>query len=233
MSTSIHNGLAPFAASLYGGSDDPVDTTIARDGIANGLLHAADSYGQVRVNYMAPVDVAGVEAGSVALFETINGGTVSAWYRVGGSPFGEWPITLHADGTPYRCRVRIGGASSAVVGTGQVQFRVVLAPSDFAARIEAARSVDYVFETTATTSGTVAWLAGATKGSGAYQTMLELDAATAARWTRNVSIYDAVSSASPRSIQQCLVSAHVFASTTGVEDEPHLHALHIAEYVGT
>ena len=233
MSTSIHNGLVSFASSLYGSAATPVDTTISRDGVANGLLHAADSYAQVRVNFVHP-DYS--TFGGTAAYEynqpVDSTPTASTWYRVEGSPFGEWPLTIHEDATPYVLRVRIAGASSGGAGTGTITWRIVIAP---AARGlgELELPEDHIYETTGSTSTTVAWRAGASRGSGAYTTRVELSAAKAAAWTRRVSVYDAVSSATPRDVQQWLVAAHVFAKTTTALDVPRLYGLSVAEYVGT
>ena len=234
MPTSIHSGLVPFPAAAYGAAADPVSAAVVRDGIANGLLHAADSHGQVRVNYMP---IAAARANGQDAFATIPAPpTPGQWYQVGAGPFGPWPLTLRADGTPYRLRLRVGVAAS-MTGDVELEIRVVIAPADSrgTARALVDAPVDYVWGTTwkADDTGTTpTWATGATRAEG-FPTMLVLDAATAAAWTVNTSTYDAVSSASPVQVQQVLVAAHVFAKTADAERLPRLHALHIAEYVGT
>lgn len=232
MTTSIHSAIVPFATSLYGAAADPVDTTISRDGVANGLLHCADSYAQVRVNVMHP-DYSTFNAPAAYEYNetAANPPTANTWYRIEGTPFGEWPLTFHSDGTPYLLRVRIAGRSSGGAGSGTVTFRVVIAPAN-AGLGELESPSDHIFETDGTTSTSVAWLTGATRGSEAYETRMELAAARADAWTRAVNVYDAVSGANSAQIRQCLVSAHVFAKTTNALDVPRLHALHIAEFSG-
>jgi hypothetical protein len=232
MSTSIHNGRVLFADSLYGSADTPVDTTIMRDGVANGLLHIADSYAQVRVAVMHPDYSTFGGAAEFEYNETLdNTPTANTWYRIQGSPFGEWPLTMHADGTPYVLRVRVGGKSSGGAGAGTVTFRVVIAPASNGLG-ELELPADHIYETAGTTSTSVAWLTGASRGSGAYTTRMELAAAKADTWTREVSVYNAVSEADSRQVRQCLVACHVFAKTTNALDVPRLHALSVAEYVG-
>lgn len=232
MSTSIHNGRVEFAASIYGAAADPLDTTIMRDGVANGLLHAADSMAQVRVNVMYADSSTFGGSGSEGSAVGIDPIVVNTWYRIG-RPFGEWPLTLHANGTPYLLRLRFAGATDGGGAGGTATFRIVIAPNNATAIADVEAVADHVFETAGTVATTPTWLTGATRGSGAYTTYLKVSAEKAAQWTRSVSVYDAVSGASPRAIDQCLVSAHVFAKTTDALDVPTMFALHITEYVGT
>lgn len=240
MSTSIHESIVLFASSLHSSDHDPVDVTISRDGIANGLLHAADSMAQVRVNIMHADASTFGGTGDEYIVPAVeqdeyasNGADI--WYPMQGSPFGEWPLTIHADGTPYLCRVRVGGSAEGNGATGnEVKFRVVLAPNADIARAELLSPSDNVFETTGTTATSAAWLTGITQGTEGAETYMIVTAAKAAAWTRDVSVYDAVSSGTPRQIQQCLVAAHVFciSDSADPDDRPVLHALTIAEYVG-
>ena len=227
MATSIHSGLKLVAGASYGGDDDPVGAVIWRDGIANGLLHCADSYAQVRVN-VAFADASTFGSGAAEYISGPAAPTAGQWFRVA-APFGPWPLTLHADGTPYKLRVRIAAASTS---GGSVQtLRVVIAPDAFAA-LERDTEADSVYEVT-TSSTTPAWLGGTSQGSIASGTMLTVSAEQAAAWITNTEIFDAVSSATPRTVQQCLVSAHVFAKSASGSETTRFHALHIAEYVGT
>jgi hypothetical protein len=231
VSTSLHNGIVEFAASLYGTDDDPVENSIVRDGLANGLLHAADSMAQVRVNYFPILSAA---ANGQDTFETVESSpTTGTWYRVGGSPFGEWPLTLHADGTPYKLRVRIGVSASSSTASTQL-VRVVIAPNSHAV-LERDLSADNVYQisfASGTVGTTPTWVAGTSQGDAASATLITVDADTARSWTRDVQVYDAVSSATPRDTMQCLVAAHVYALTSNASVQARLYALHIAEYVG-
>lgn len=218
MSTSIHEGIVSLGASLYGTDDDPVDALIWRDGLANGLLHAADSYAQVRVNLAYPTGT--YLSGKAAP-------TAGQWHRIGGS-FGKWPLTIHANGTPYELRVRVG-VSASTGGTAQT-IRVVIAPDD-EATTELGREADHVYELT-TSSGSAAWVAGTSQGSVGSATRMIVSPADAARWTRDVNAFDAVASATPRATRQSLVSAHVFFRSASGSVTTRLHNLYIAEYVG-
>lgn len=233
MSTSIHSGLVSFGTTLHGTDDDPVDATVTRDGVANGLLHAADSYAQVRVNVAFP-DTSTFSAGAAEFGHVIDTTpVVDQWYALGGGPFGEWPLTIHANGSPYKLRIRIGlSASSGGVSTQTI--RVVVCPSSIAIT-ERDVSADHVYAlsfASATVSTTPTWIAGTSQGAVASATMLTISADDAAAWTRTVNMYDAVSSASPGTVQQCLVAAHVFAKSSSASIYARLHSLHIAEYVG-
>lgn len=228
MGTSIYDdGIVAIAPSLYGTDDDYMGAQTHRDAFHN-LLHAADQYGQVRVNYHPWADA--VDEGQDT-FETIDASpTAGQWYQVGGSPFGHWPLTLRADGSGYRLRVRIGGEISA--GPGTSTFRVIIRPLGPLTRSQILEDADHVFEAT-TSSTTPAYLSGTSQGDDASSTLLRVTARQASAWTFNQSAFDAVSSASPISVQQVLVAAHVYAKTSSGSSLPRLHALHIAEYVGS
>lgn len=231
MSTSIHSGLVTFTTSVYGSAADPVDNAFTRDGLANGLLHIADSLGQVRVNWQATTY--GGKAAFSTTYDTTNP-RLSYEELILAGPFGPWPITLKSDGTPYRLRIRLAGSISGSAGFAQVRFRVVLAPAELAAS-QRTSSLDSVWVSFTSTSTTAAWLSGDTNGALSDSTIVHITADQAAEWTRLTSIYDGTSSSSPKSIDQCLMTATVFGenATGGSGFYGRLHALHIQEYVGT
>lgn len=205
---------------------------ITRDGVANGLLHAADSYAQVRVNHLP---VAAAVANGQATFGTIVATPEPGqWYVVSGSPFGPWPLTLHSDGRPYLLRIRLAvGASSTDLGITHT-YRVVLAPDDYNTAVaERDTFENHVWEAEVSASSTVSWVTGSTQGGPPSSTVLTLEASTAARWTRSVSTYDAVSAGTPVAVEQCLVSLWIFAATTSAQSLPRVYGMHAAEYVGT
>lgn len=222
--SSIHSGIVPFAPSLWGTDDDPEDTVLHRDGTANGLLHAADSIGQVRVNYM-PV-AAGVADGQETFATIDTGPEADVYYHVG--VFGRWPLTIRADGTPYRLRIRVAGASSST--NDAPTFRVVIAPNFPEALAGKTSDEDSVFEASGTATTTIAWLSGTSQGSAAAATYVQVSAEQARDWTAEQVVFDAVNAGTPRSIQQCLVSAWVWAKQGGVDDLPRLYGLHIQEF---
>lgn len=232
MSTSIHSGIVEFADSYYGTDDDPVDTVLMRDGVANGLLHAADSMGQMRVNVMC-VD-SGVSNGQSEYFAIDTPDpTIGQWYHMGGSPFGEWPLTIRQTGTPYRLRIRMAGYVDGGGGAATATYQVVIAPTYEEAVSAIDRSVDYVWQAT-TTSTTNGWLTGATLDS-SNATYLDVPASVAGRapWLATPSIWDAVSDGEPTTPinGQVLVSAWVFAKSSTAQDAPRMTALQLQEFI--
>lgn len=231
MSTSIQDGLVVFAGSLYGAAADPVGSRTMRDGIANNLLHCADSFAQVRVNY-CPIGAA-FDGNDLDSFETIEDDPVAGtWYAVGGGPFGGWPLTMHADGAvPYVLRVRLGVSASDTDAGVTLTWRVVIAP-DGDGLEELPNDADHVFEVSGAASTTVAWATGTSQGALTHATLLTVSPELATAWTRSVGVYDAVSSAEPSAVDQVLVNAWVYARTEDASFLPRVNALHITEYVG-
>ena len=221
-------GIVDFAPSLYGAGDDPADAVILRDGVYHGTHHAADSFAQVRVNYQPVASGVAQDQDSYETHETAS--STSDWVQVGGSPFGKWPLSLRADGSGYKLRVRIAGAMSATADTAT--FRVVLGPPRRLSEPEIEASLDSTFEAVATNT-TIQYLSGSSQGDDNSGTVLTVTRDQARDWTRGESIYNAVSSPTGgHTVDQCLVSAHVYVRTTDVTNRARLHALHVAEYVG-
>lgn len=226
MSTSVSEKIELISSTLYGTDDDPVDSVLMRRGVANNLMHMCDSMGQVRVNFWP---VLSSYANSLDSYLAIEGpDNTTGWYLFGGMPMGPWPLTLRADGTPYRLIVHMAGFMSSGLGTGT--FRLVFAPDFATAREELFEDTDRAWEgsTTATSTSTIT---GASQGSGAYADYVDIDRDRAAAWIRDVTVYDAVSGAEPKSAQQCLTSAWVFARTTHTGAAPRLSGLRVAEYI--
>ncbi len=222
-------GIVEFAPSLYGTDDDPMDATVMRDGVLHGLMHACDSMAQVRVNYH-PID-SGVATDQTSFEPILSSAVADTWYQFGASPMGEWPLTLRADGTPYKLRIRIGAAMSASGATGKI--RVVIAPRSRIDRVGVAAAIDSIYQATFT-STTIAWIGSTSAISMATETqgLVSVGAAQARAWTRDVACYNAVRSpAAGTTVEQCLVSAHVYGSTNVATKLPRLHALHISEFV--
>lgn len=224
MSTSVSTSILQISAGLYGTGDDPVDSLLMRRGVANNLMHACDSMAQVRVNAW-PTKVFG---GNLDAYWTIDGPDFTAqWYPLGGMPFGPWPLTLRADGTPYRLIVQLAGATAAA---GTVTFRVVIAP-DYVSAVEGlTEDTDRVWEGS-TTSTSAADVSGVSQGANSGLDYLDVSRTLAASWIRSHIAYDAVGGSSPVNVQQCLVSAWVFAKTTHTSAVPRLYGLRVAEYL--
>ncbi len=223
-------GIVQFAASLYGTDDDPSDTVIMRDGVHHGLHHAADSMGQVRVNYMG---IGGDVAEGQTQFGTIDAPpSVDDWMVVGGSPFGEWPISVRADRSAYKLRIRIAGSLSDVTGGPTATFRVIVQPGTPINTAEITRPLDSNFEATFTTTSPTWETSGTSQGSVGSSTLITITAEQIRAWVRDVSVFDAVSSPPEHTIEQCPISVHVVAKTTNVVKLPQLNALHIQEFIG-
>ncbi len=252
--SSIHEGLVLVRDDIWGAADDPVGAVTTRDVLGNGVQHAMDSMAQCRVNFVGYTGQTGRFGYSVPLVRqdsTLDG----RWQSVQGSPFGIWPLTLKNDGTPYKLRIRAAvssandddplditaGPSASVVVTQA--FRFVLAPLgrgwDMFPRAE--DSAYQLSWTSGSPGVTATWVAGATRGAGAYTTYLELDRDLAAEWTVPISVFDSTSgSGDGYAVKQCLVALHAFAYSGGWESSggqndgavPVLRALHVEEFAG-
>ena len=222
-------GIVQFAATLYGTDDDPMDAVMLRDGVHHGLHHGADSMAQVRVNFLSLHD--DVVEGQAQFGTTETPASTDDWLLVDSSPFGPWPLTLRADGSGYKLRIRTFGSVSSATGSPTAVVRVVIRPPRSLTTAEVLDDVDSTYEVSFT-SATPAWVAGASKGSAASATLLTVSASQVASWTRDSSAYDAVSSPTDRTVEQCLVSAHVYAKTSNTARLARLYGLHISEFVG-
>lgn len=223
-------GIVQFGTSLFATDDDPMDTVIMRDGVHHGLHHGADSMAQVRVNYMGIGDDVVEGHDQFATIDTPL--TVSDWYVVGGAPFGEWPLTVRASGDAYRMRIRIAGSVDATPATAT--FRVFIRPASLLNIGDVTEPIDSVVEATFTTT-TPTWATGAaiaSQGAGALDTEIIVSNDQVRGWIRDVAVYDAVSSPTDHSVQQCLVSAYVVAKVSDIAKLPQLNALHIQEHIG-
>lgn len=227
MSTSYHDGLVDFADALYGNDEDPVDAVVSRDGVANGLLHAADQMAQVRINWVG-LDTGVANGQNTYITTDVADPTADLWYYMGS--FEGWPLTLHADGTPYKLRIRL--AAAAAGGSGNCRIRVVIAPTYPYALANLEAPADSIWESNDTTSSTPAWLGGLSQGSEADLTLVTVTRSEARSWTQLVNVHNAVGGADPSAVTQVLVGAYIFGLTEN-SNVPRLHALHLSEYVGT
>lgn len=218
MSTSIHEGIVAVATTKFAGSNDPVGSAITRDVILNNLCHYADEYGQVRVTWSGQ---------SVAGEFAVDYLEIDPELTTQIVTFGPFPITLREDGSSYKMRVRIGGASSA---GHSVTFYAALVPYVESAAFYASPPTDATWAGS-TSSTSAAWLTGASLGVNAYETMVGLSPseATAAL----------TPTATPRdlggdrgSVVQALCVLNISATSTNVASSPRLYAVYAAEYVG-
>jgi hypothetical protein len=216
MPTSLHSGFLRNGLTLEQ-SMPPLGASFARDYLLNNLLHLADEYGQVRMafstsDYFEPA-------------KTVAGNTY--YLAATSGPFG---IPLRQDGSAYRMRVRVGGASSNVAGTAT--FRVIVCPPLIANTIATTSNpgVDYVFQAS-TTSTSAAWLTGTTLGPLADATLITIDAETARSWLTTSNTLSDIGG-DPATVDQCVVAVHIFAKISSNAYSPRLYAGYAAEYVG-
>lgn len=218
MPTSVHSGRLLSGLGLA--APGAIGASIARDYAINNLLHLADEYAQVRVAWIAPVESEGYISGRTSSL------TADRWFPIGS--FGPFPIALRESGDSYRLRVRVAGSSS---GGHAVKFRIVLAPLREALDLVNTTTADFIFETATTTSGTGAWLTGASIGVEAWTTQVQLPAEYAAAWMRETATLTDVAGTAVGA-QQCLVAVNVFGSTANTGSVPRLAGVYAAEFVG-
>jgi hypothetical protein len=197
----------------------PISAVYARRVLLNNLCHYADVFGQVRAAWNASPRV------GKGYLDSITPAAVDTPYYIWATTF---PIYLRADGSPYRLRIRIAGASSD--NTNAVRFRAVLAYAPVLGR-RAVDAADHVFLTATTTSSTAAWLTGATQGSAADTTIITL-AGTAAAEAITITSTPADIGGAGRAVSQCIVTLAVYGQTANVAATPRLHGVYAAEWVG-
>ncbi len=226
MSTSVSERIVLTDEALYGDAGEYMDTVLMRRVVGNNLHHAADSMGQVRVNYWPAKAFGGNNS---EYLETDGIDETGRWYLMGGCPMGPWPLTLQADGTPFRLVIRVAAAVSS--GAGTSDFRFVIAPSYASAVAGLTEDSDRVFLCANVSATSAAYASGTSQGDNSSTTHLDVPADLAASWIRDVPTFDAVSGASPVTIQACMVSAWVFAKSTNTSSEPRLYGLHLHEHL--
>lgn len=212
-----------MATAVYAAAKQPVGAVVARDVICNNLDHYADSMAQVRFAWAPGTST---YASKSYLTPRTTGVVVNTWYQIAASH--AFPLPARADGTGYKIRVRLGGASS---GGHAVKFAIVLAPVGSAQAVVTASASDASFETATTTSATAAWLTGASQGSGAYTTMVALSASEVGLYTRLTDTPVDLSGARS-AVAQCLVNLVVFGSTANTGSVPRLYGVAAEEWIG-
>lgn len=211
------------------GSNSAVDARFVADVIANNACHAADSFGQVRVNY---VRTNYTLADNPVLRYGVGGAYYNGWLHLGS--FGKWPLPLRSDGTSYRYRIRIAGSS---IGDGATTtYRVILSPPGLALGYRRSNiAEDFVFEAS-TNSATPVWMTnGQSQGSNAWSSMIEVPSSYASSWmvestTRTTIGGDSAAVAHP------IVSANVFAKSDHEDPDADwllaVEGLYLTEWIG-
>jgi hypothetical protein len=218
--TSLYQARIRRDVTMYAAATEPLGPETTLDVIANNLDHYADSFGQVRMCF-APA----VSAFASKSFLTPSVVAVDTWYQITASA--AFPLPLMPDGTPYKLRGRLGGASS---GGHAVKFAMVLAPVLSAPGV-LAHSDDATFITATTSSSTAAWLTGTSQGTAASGTLIEITPTTASACVVATGTPVDLSLAGS-AIGQCLVSLTVFGSTANLASTPRLCGAFAAEWPG-
>lgn len=218
MTTSPYGYRVRFGSQFGTAGASPVSAVYARRVLFNNLCHYADVFGQVRAAWTNGVGKTPLQSTTPTVVNT---------------PFFIWstsfPIALRADGSSYRLRVRLAGASSD--NTNAVRFRAVIGAPLVVSRL-VATATDSNFLTATTTSSTRAWLTGASAGTAAYTTMITMSAEEVADAVVSVSTPVDIAGAG-RSVAQALVTLAVYGQTANVAATPILGGVYAAEWVGS
>lgn len=209
MSTSLYQGLIRSEAGRWD-AYDPVDAAWAR-AILSNVMHAADSCGQVLVNYRVN--------DSNAIERNVTEGT--PWFAV--AQFGALPTRLRGDGSSYRYRARIRAACD----NGTLDFAVVC----FGARLTTDAGYDAInvgaplatFGTATTTPGWLTLTSPTIHLRGSFGTT-EIGRNTLTE----------IGSGRPVAVYWDAVKFAVFAKakTGTLPNIARLSGLHLAEYIG-
>lgn len=265
---SAHKGIVELDPALYRRAQDAVGAARVRDGLVNGLIHKADSISQVRINWQ-PVNEALTVSGNPVRwasgdFVMMGRARAGDWYGIQPQSFGAMDIPIHADGPIYELRIRSawGAADRAFADpppAANFTVRVFVYPDvDGSAGPMMIHGyhgapADYVWEATFSTAAVGyegAWIAGATKGPGAYATKLVLDPAVIRGWPHwppgvaksgrlEVDAPNAVdgAQASPTTVLRCHLGIVASVDVDGDQLEgptvvPLLRALSVQGFVG-
>lgn len=219
---------SPLGGRLLSGvgiaAQGAIGAGISRDFATNNLLHFADEFAQVRAAWSTTL---AAFTGQSAYLTGRTDGSADVWYPVIASQ--AFPVPLREDGRSYRLRVRIGGSSD---GGELVQFRIVLAPQGEAGVLVNTVNEDFIYETDETLVTTPAWLTGASQGSQAFTTQIEIPASYVSAWMVETPTIADVAGAAVTA-PQCLVSLCVFGRSLNNPDFPRLEALYAGEWIGS
>jgi hypothetical protein len=222
MSTAEYAYRVLVDANFVAYDNQPLDAFTTRLVLSN-LNHLSDMNAQVCATLST--SVAGL-SGKLGYLTPGTPAAVDTPYAIVSATF---PICIRERGQSYRMRIRIGGATANATATAT--FRAVLSSASTAPAAVSDAS-DAVFLTAGTTSTTAAWLTGASQGSGAYTTMIEMNPTQVAGAIVSRPTTDLLAGV-PTSVDIALVTLSVFGLTTNVTHSPRLSGLYAAEVIGT
>jgi hypothetical protein len=221
VATSEYEYRVLFDTNAVGDATAALDARTARIILSN-LNHLADEFAQARV----------AMSGTVAALSGKSGYLTSRTPVATNTPYlvvsYTFPLSIRAAGQSYKVRVRVGGATANAAAAAT--FRLVLSPG-FDASAAVSGPTDASYTSGATSSTSAAWLTGASDGTNAYATMMELNSAQVdlcmAEFATSVSL-----GGDPASVNVPWVTLSVFAETTNVTYVPRLYSLLASEVVG-
>ncbi len=203
-------GLPATAAAL---SDLPARVSTWK-GVLNNVNHLSDERSRVLVSYPPRSTTTGGRlAGN-------KSGDVDTWVRV--YSFGPFALLVGPRGVPYPIRARVGGRAAVVADS--CILRIGVCPEGGAAGImDAATAGASVIETAAFTDVTNAWRAPASAD--------QLLVPGAEFASSPLSVYNAVSSASPATVAAMMATIEVW-SMCDAANGVYCTQAYAAEYVG-
>ena len=213
----------------------PLSAFDTRNVVLNNLCHYADSYGQTLVNWSA---TAAALTGGYGYLYPGSPADLTGYLP---SLIGMWkvPLRIRADGSSYKVRIRIGGASD-TAGESVRFFAALALPGYGIGRVLYDGTVlagmpalhgDAIFGTVATTSTTPAWLTGVSQGNNGWSTMIQLPADLVSSHLRMHGTFDETSA--PESVLYTDTILVVFSLATHDGIGGRLYAVHACEWVGT
>lgn len=215
--TSQYNGRIQFPSSwpdYYA-----VGPVVGGDWVANGVNHYSDIMAQRRAAWTG---CALSGTGYLTITSTVENGWIPMWQS------GAFPIPLMPDGTTYRMRLSLAGATS---GTNDaVRFAVVLSTPDLARTLVNDGNTDDVWLSDATSSASAAFLSGASAGTSVWSRMVGVSSARAGGYVRSVSTLDGVAGRSVAG-RFCMVCLSVFCLQTKNTATPRLYGFTADEWV--
>lgn len=223
MSTSPLVGRRRFPPTKLD-AQRPVSAHLARNVIANNVLHYADTKCDHWVNWVAPKP-ARVGGTNTQLYRT-PAPVSASWART--AIWGPFRVTRRSDGTPYPVRMELFGSSSGA-GTN-VEFALAVmsdVPSGSLGAVEdpsflGGRGVAFV----ATSSATPAWLAAAA-GDKIFVPSYEVASARRRRST----LTDTGGTPTEVACHEVYVVAYTKSANPAVAT-PRIHGAHVSQYVG-
>lgn len=209
MASSVNKAFIRITAA-QAAENDPCDAAIARDCIVSNSAHLADEAAQVRVAWIARDN------------EYISTGTHDVAYDYTHViSYGPFPLSIRADRSSYRMRIRLRGHYSGSSGNA---FIVLSGGADVMLAMQVTSTNAASFSVSSTTDG---WI---TPDGGSN--VIYMPESYVADATGVISTLDAVGG-TPYQAAICPAYIHVYASTGIATDQIRITGIEAAEFIGT